>query len=309
MKRYFISLLLVLAAMLPMAGAEKVWLPDEIEMVHLQDARRYVCNPDGVLEQADVDSIDRNLYRLEQTKGVQSVVVVVRRLENGDPYTFGMEIARKQGVGSKRQNSGLIVILSTEDRKYQILTGTGLEGALPDAICKRIENRYMLPYLKKSDWGGAMRSGIEAICGYVEKDPELTAELQEEEDGGGGLAMMLMLFFIFLFVVVIRSSRYTRCPNCGRKSYRRISSHYLFTRMGWDYYNVTYSCRRCGYSTTKRERSRHDDDDGSGIVAGAALGSMLAGRRGLGGGSFGGGFGGGSFGGGSFGGGGAGGSF
>ena len=30
----------------------------------------------------------------------------------------------------------------------QFATGYGLEGILPDAICKRIQNRYMLPYFK-----------------------------------------------------------------------------------------------------------------------------------------------------------------
>ena len=53
-------------------------------MVHLKDARRYVCNPDGVLSQAAVDSTDLLLQALEKEKGVETVVVVVEEEEESD---------------------------------------------------------------------------------------------------------------------------------------------------------------------------------------------------------------------------------
>ena len=55
---------------LPLTGLAGKWTPETLPMVHLKDARRYVCNPDGVLSQAAVDSTDNLLQALEKEKGV-----------------------------------------------------------------------------------------------------------------------------------------------------------------------------------------------------------------------------------------------
>ena len=54
------------------------WTPETLPMVHLADARRYVCNPDGLMSAAAVDSTDAVLHRLEREKGIESLVVIVR---------------------------------------------------------------------------------------------------------------------------------------------------------------------------------------------------------------------------------------
>ena len=305
MKRLLFPLLFIICLLLSPAARATVWTAENLPMVHLQDARRYVCNPDGVLSASAVDSIDAILYRLEQTKGVETIVVVVKQVADGDCYTLGMNLARKYGVGNKEQNSGLIVILSTEDRRYYILTGTGMEGTLPDAICKRIETRVMVPRLKEGDWDGAMTEGIKAINSYIEGDESLKAMEKDDDLDVGISGLILLVAFIFLFAFLLTYANMSHCPKCGKRAYRGTAEKYLYTRDGWDYFQVVTACYKCGYSTSKIVRRRHEDDD-DGLLTGAVLGSMMG--RGSSGWS-GGGFGGGSFGGGSFGGGGAGGGF
>jgi len=306
MKKHIGFILLSLIALLPFKGMAEGWTADNLPMVHLQDARRYVCNPDGVLSQTAVDSMDAVLGKLEATKGVQSVIVVVKNVADGDCYTFGMNLGRKYGIGSKKQQSGLIVVLSTEDRKYYILTGFGLEGSLPDAVCKRIENRVMVPLLKEGDWDDAMFQGVKAISGYLQGDKSLKAEM-DESDQGGGVGLFLLLFFIMVFVVIMLLSKARKCPRCGKKTLVKTAERYLYTTEGWDYFQVISTCKHCGYSESIKERRKHEDNNGGGLLAGIMLGSMLGSRGG--GSGFDGGFGGGSFGGGGFGGGGAGGGF
>lgn len=42
-------------------------------------------------------------------------------------------------------------------------TGYGLEGVLPDAICYRMQQRYMLPDFKAGDYSAGMQKGVEAV--------------------------------------------------------------------------------------------------------------------------------------------------
>lgn len=308
LRRWLLTVGLLLALFVSGQAAEGpvVWTPDNLPMVHLQDARRYVCDPDGLLSVPVRDSTDRMLARLEREKGVESVVVVVHRVAGADCYEFGMQLARKYGVGSKQQNSGLIIVISTDDRCYYILTGRGLEGTLPDAICRRVENRYMVPALKAGDWDAAVWLSVRALSGYVLNDHSLRPESADGNDAFSmGMGLVVALFIVALLVLVSRAGRWgRRCPHCHkgqmvvthRQRFRDPRTHGLRMR-------VTRQCSRCGYT----ELSDEDDDDagGAGMMAGVPF-LFMGGGPGSRGGGFGGG---GDFGGGSFGGGGSGGDF
>ena len=64
MKR--LTALLFLCLALPLWMQAKVYTPDNLPKVHLQNKYRYLCDPEGILSSAATDSIDRMLYRLEQ---------------------------------------------------------------------------------------------------------------------------------------------------------------------------------------------------------------------------------------------------
>ena len=181
--------------------AQTKWTPETLPMVHLQDSTRYVCNPDGVLSVGTQHEVDALLLALEQAKGVETVVVVVKSIEGDAPYEFGMQLSRKYGIGSKEQNSGLIVILCTEDRSYQILTGRGLEGTLPDAICRRVQNQVMVPLLKQGLWDSAIAETMKTLDGIIRQDPTLMRTYAEEDIDPFVLVIIIATSSLVLFIL------------------------------------------------------------------------------------------------------------
>ena len=123
----------------------------EIPMVHLQDRTRYVSNPDNILSPSAVATMDSILYALEEKTGIQTLVVAVTGIEGGDCFDFAYRLGKEMGVGQKERDNGLVILLSTDERCIQFATGYGLEGVLPDAICKRIQSRYMVKHLGKEE--------------------------------------------------------------------------------------------------------------------------------------------------------------
>ena len=303
-----ISLILIglLALVVTESFAQRKWTVETLPMVHLQDSTRYVCNPDGVMSTTATREVDALLLKLEQDKGVETVVVVVKSIEGDDPYRFGMELGRKYGIGRKEQNSGLIVILCTHDRSYQILTGRGLEGTLPDAICRRVENRVMVPLLKKQQWDDAIFETMKALDGILRKDPNLKREIAEDETHP--FIILLILAFIacaiYSFYQAAKKASTQVCPNCRQKTLSRISVSTVRTQSGY-FRRTTWRCKQCGYEKHDDTPTNSNSSDGGMPPIFFPYGS--GGRRT--GGFGGGGFGGGAFGGGSFGGGGSGGRF
>ena len=269
----------------------------EIPMVHLQDRTRYVSNPDGILSDSAVSTMDQILYQLEQNTGIQTLVVVVTGIEGGDCFDFAYRLGKEMGVGQKGRDNGLVILLSTDERCIQFATGYGLEGVLPDAICKRIQSRYMVEPFGKSDWNTGMVEGIRAVNGYLDGSMENIGG--EEED-----MLPLYIFGAFmlgglgLFGFAVWSQN--RCPKCKKHKIQRISSQTLSRANGFITEETTYLCQNCGHTFTRKTKS--SDPNFRGPRGGSGPIFMGGGFGGRGGG----GFSGGSFGGGSFGGGGAG---
>ena len=315
MRHIFIRCLLpVILWVIPLSlhaeASSRVWTPEDFPMVHLEDALRYVCDPENILSNAVRDTIDKLLLDLELSKGIQTVVAVAGNIEGGDAYEFGMGLARKYKIGSKSQNTGLIMVLSTNDRAYYILTGSGLEGVLPDAICSRIERNYMVPRLKQGDWDGALLMGTKALCSYIENDPSLLPD--NSSAGEDDKAPWIALFIVIIMMLGLwysynnkKRRKGLRCPKCNNHTLLYTGESIQISKADPRKRKYIYRCSHCGYTETR-------DDNGSG-------GRKIGGREtlppfifwgGLGNRHWGGGsFGGGSFGGGNFGGGGAGGRF
>ena len=293
------------SAQLLQAGTYTV---DNLPMVYLQDRTKHVVNPDGILSAPAVARMDSMLYRLEADKGVQSVVAVVERIEGGDCYEFAITLGNKYGVGNQ-QNTGLIILLSTQDRCYQILTGEGLEGTLPDAICRRIENRKMVPYLKTGDWDNAMLQTVAAVCGVIEGDTSLLNSGPQRKAGGEDRSFIWLALAIVgagFLISAYSNRKRNSCPKCGHYPMHRTHSDVTVDRYnGIEHHREFFRCPKCGHT----ECRSHDEpfDNGTGFGGFPPVAGPF--HRGFGGGGFGGGVGGGSFGGGSFGGGGAGGKF
>ena len=285
------------------SAQEKIYTVDNLPKVHLQDKTRYVCNPERILSDEACYRIDTMLYALEQRTGIETVVAVVPSIGEAACFDFCHQLLNQWGVGKKGKDNGLVVLLVTDQRCIQFYTGYGLEGDLPDAICKRIQSKYMIPYLKVGDWSQGMVKGMEAACG------RLDGSMVNDSNGPGNGRFPFIAFIVFIFIAVAGAVSYviarnqSRCPKCGKHALQRKSSHLISSINGIRKERVVYTCRQCGHSVTRDRESYDENYRGRGGGGGGPFIGGFGGGFGGGGGGFGGG---GSFGGGSGGGGGAG---
>lgn len=279
--------------------AQEIYTTKNIPKVHLQDKTRYVCNPAGILSASVCDEMDRMLHELEQQTGIETVVAAVPSIGDEECFDFAHRLLNEWGVGKKGKNNGLVILLVTDQRCIQFYTGYGLEGDLPDAICKRIQTRDMIPYLKDGNWNEGMTAGVRAVCARLDGSMENDSEEEEEELSGVEVLLLFFGFFSIGVIIVFLAVRAaTRCPNCGQYKLQRSGSTLVSRRNGVRTEDVTYTCRNCGHQVVRRQQSYDENYRGGGS------GPVIFGGGGLG--RSGGGFSGGSFGGGMGGGGGAG---
>ena len=285
------GVLLLLLCFVSVAEA-KVYKIEDVPMVHLVDRTRYVSNPDGILSASSVATIDSMLLALEESTGIQVLVAVLGNVDGGDCFDFAYRLGKENGVGREESDNGLVVLLSTGERCVQFATGYGLEGVMPDAICKRIQQQYMVEHFAAGDWDVGMVAGMRAVCGVLDGTMEPPADDEEER-----LVMILAIVGVLCFLLLIAFIvwYFHRCPKCGKHNIQRTGSQTIREANGATVLETTYVCKNCGH--TFKQRSNTLNTNGGGSHGGTIIGGGGFGR---------GGFGGGSFGGGNFGGGGAG---
>lgn len=263
-----------------------------------------VCNPDGILTGGDVAQLDSLMLFMQRQKGVQSLVVVAEHFDPDDPYEFALAVGNRYGVGSQ-QKTGVVVVLATLDRSFWILTGSGMEQFLPDAVCRRVENRVMVPLLKQGAWGDAMVQTMTALRDVVMGESELTSEVEEDDFEAFLVAMGFMVFLAFFIWIAWYSERQKRkCPRCGQYTRRLVRRECIKVSRSRMQVTEVWRCSHC-YDEEHRTSLRSSGEFYEGVFTGGTFGANphYGGGGHSGGTTFGG------FGGGSFSGGGAGGRF
>lgn len=301
MKRLLLTIAFSLCAMVVAADRYSI---DEIPNVQLQNRYCFTSNPDGILSREAVARIDSICYDLRHRGIAQTAVVAVEEIEGDDVFEFAYELFSKWGVGSK-SDSGIGILLVEEAREIRFVTGYGVEGVLPDAICKRIQMQYMLPHFRRGDYSEGMVAGVEAIRSVLNGSELDVGGNDDYIDEGDEEALYVLLtfvamMFLFLIFIMLAHRASCKCPECKKIALQKESSRVIERKMGVVVYEDTYVCSKCGAVIRRTRRAADQSNSGGHRGGGTIIGGMggFGGNFRGGGGSFGGGWGGGSFGGG-----------
>ena len=256
------------------AVAQTEWTP--------QKSNRLVNDYSHILSAEELNTLEQRLIAFNDSTSNQILIVITPTLGGDAAWAVATRIGQTWGVGQQEFNNGVVILIKSKtdeepDGDVTIATGYGVEGALPDAFCKRILDDHMVGPLGDGHYYEALTKALDII------EPVLRGEYNfakyKKDRRGNALTGLLILVGIIGVVVLSLWLYYRKHPN--------------------DFNN-----KGNGGNTS-------NSGGNNGLFWGAYPWFMGGGNRG-GGSGFGGGFGGGGFGGfggGSFGGGGASGKF
>ncbi len=135
------------------------------------DVHSFVSNPDGILKAETVQQINVYLDSLQAQTGAEVALVAVNSIGENEIKPFATDLFKAWGIGKAKQDNGLLVLFVLGDKKVTFETGYGLEGVLPDAICKRIQYQFMVPEFKKGNYDAGLLAGIQRIGSTIRKEP------------------------------------------------------------------------------------------------------------------------------------------
>ena len=163
----------------------------------------------GVVSGATAARLHQTLADFERQSSDQIVVAVYPTLQSdSDVADYCVRVFRSWGVGQKAKNNGAVLFVFVKDHKLFLQTGYGLEGVLPDALCKRIIDEQITPRFKAGDFDGGLTAGVTAILaatkGEYQGTGQTVADQQGERSHAPGLVFILIFGFVILFGVIGR---------------------------------------------------------------------------------------------------------
>ncbi len=192
------SLLLATAvAIAPAARADLVPVPP---------LERRVTDLTATLDDAQRQQLERRLAEFEAGKGSQIAILIVPTTRPEDIEQFSIRVAEQWKLGRKGIDDGVLLVVAIEDRSLRLEVGYGLEGAVPDAIAKRLVSDVITPYFRQGDYYGGLQAGIERLIGVIDGEPLPEPQPGWRENARVGQSMLpLLLVFAVIGGGILRA--------------------------------------------------------------------------------------------------------
>jgi uncharacterized protein len=166
---------LILASFLALLAAPSLWAATG-DFADIPALKARVTDTTGTLSEPDKARIEVKLREFEKLKGSQMVVLIVPTTQPEAIEQYSIRVAEKWKIGRKKVDDGLILLIAKNDRKLRIEVGYGLEGAIPDAVAKRVISEIIAPRFRANDYAGGIEAGVTKLIGIVQGEalPEPT---------------------------------------------------------------------------------------------------------------------------------------
>lgn len=158
-----------------------------------------VVDTTGTLDAARRAALEARLEAIEKQHGSQVAVLLVPSTEPESIEAYAIRVAEQWRLGRADVDDGVLLVVAMRDRRMRIEVGYGLEGAIPDAIARRIIAEQMAPRFQAGDHAGGVEAAVEsigrAIAGEGLPAPAAGAARHGDADDADWLSLLLFIAF------------------------------------------------------------------------------------------------------------------
>jgi uncharacterized protein len=132
--------------------------------------RGFVSDFAGVIDASTRAYLEALIGELKAKTGAEIAVVTVETTQPLSEFDYAMKIAEKWKPGAAGKDNGAVFLIAVRDRHMIVLTGYGLEGALPDSRAGELRDQVIIPRFRAGDMAGGIRAGTEAMLAIIAQE-------------------------------------------------------------------------------------------------------------------------------------------
>jgi len=159
-----------------------------------------------VLTADQIDALNQKLEAYDDSTSNQIVIVTVPDIGNSSLEDYGLKILRTWGVGSKKNNNGVVILVDIKDRQVNIAVGYGLEGAIPDVTAKSIIENEIAPNFRgggSDNYYRGLDQATNALIKAAAGEYQAPSGYGRHGRGRGGNGIGIIVIIIIIIVVIL----------------------------------------------------------------------------------------------------------
>ena len=128
-------------------------------------------------------ALEEKLQAFEQRKGSQIAVLITGTTFPEPIESFSIRVADSWKIGRKGVSDGILVVVAKSDRAMRLEVGYGLEGAIPDAMARRLIDEVFIPGFREGNFYEGLNAGIDRLIKVIDGEPLPEVSRSSAESG------------------------------------------------------------------------------------------------------------------------------
>jgi len=160
-----------------------------------------------LLNEYDRKQLEKKLVDLDQNTSNQIAIVTVPSLNGEALEDVSLATLRDWGIGGKKHNNGILILIALEEKKIRIEVGYGLEGAVTDVASKDIIENDLKPAFKMHNYYGGFNNAVDNLSKAATGEyKERRSRNNDDGKGGNGLGIFLIIIVVII-IIIFRGGR------------------------------------------------------------------------------------------------------
>ncbi|MBA4196346.1 MAG: methanol dehydrogenase [Chitinophaga sp.] len=168
---------------------------------------RLVVDNANVLNSYDAAQLERKLVALDDSTSNQITVVTVKSLNDEPIEDVATNTFREWGIGNKKTNNGVLILVAVDDRKIRIEVGYGLEGAIPDIIANDIIEHDIKPAFRQQNYISGLNKAVDDLSKAAVGEYKVKRNRSTGSPVGGGSILKFIFILFIVLIIVMRGGR------------------------------------------------------------------------------------------------------
>lgn len=120
----------------------------------------------------EVRSLDSLIKTIKKNTSIQVVLATIdsTMLSNHTIEDYALDMLRTWGVGEKRKNNGILIVIAPDIHRMRVENGYGIEKYLSDEETKEIIDTAFIPHFKESEFFLGTTQGILALVKKLQEN-------------------------------------------------------------------------------------------------------------------------------------------
>jgi uncharacterized membrane protein YgcG len=164
---WLISIILtILLLVQPVSRAQSL---DDWSRSQQQENRGWIHDRADLLDWPTEFHLSRRINKLVGRTSAELAIATLSQVEVEQSLrAFGLKLFNAWGIGNRETNNGVLLLVSKNDRRIEIITGKGLGEVLPNAEVSRLIQQEMVPAFQQQQYAAGVTQAVNTIAQRLE---------------------------------------------------------------------------------------------------------------------------------------------